>query len=257
VNNKFWLWALLTTVGIAIAASLGFWQLDRAAQKSARATAIESQAKLPVLSQTALLAAPSDPNNVHRNAILRGRWLPEHTVYLDNRQMDDKVGYFVLTPLLLEVPFGEKAPAMVIQRGWVARNFLDRQALPTIESPEGIISVSGRIAPSPSKLFELGTAPGGKIRQNIDLPAFSLETGLALLPLTLLQTDPPSPNSVQGTAPLERRWPQANLGLDKHYGYAVQWFSIGGVIAVLFIWFQFWAPRRRRDQRELVNKDSP
>lgn len=244
-------------VGIAIASSLGFWQLDRAAQKTARADAIDSQARLAALPQNELLNAPTNLSNVHRNAILRGTWLPEHTVFLDNRQMDDKVGYFVLTPLLLEVPVGQKAPAIVIQRGWVARNFLDRQALPELDSPKGIVTVSGRIAPAPSKLFELGTTQGGKIRQNLDLPAFSLETGLALLPLTLLQTDPPLPGTIQGKVALLRHWPQAKLGLDKHYGYAVQWFSLAALIAALFIWFQLWTPMRRRGQRELVNKDSP
>ena len=33
---------------------------------------------------------------------LQGRWQAEHTVYLDNRQMQGRPGFYVLTPLLLE-----------------------------------------------------------------------------------------------------------------------------------------------------------
>jgi surfeit locus 1 family protein len=40
-----------------------------------------------------------------------------------------------------------------------------------------------------------------------------------------------------------------NLGVDKHYGYAFQWFGLAALIAVLFLWFQMIRPfiQRRKD----------
>ena len=49
-----WLLLLATLVGIAITARLGFWQLDRAAQKVARQSQLDARATLPPLPASAL-----------------------------------------------------------------------------------------------------------------------------------------------------------------------------------------------------------
>ena len=109
-----------------------------------------------------------------------------------------------------------------MQRGWVPRNFADRTRLPEVATPAGRVTVEGRIAPPPSKLYEFKGADAGPIRQNLDLAAFRLETGLPLLEeVSLLQTGAPSEG-------LLREWAAPNLGVDKHYGYAFQWFGLCG-----------------------------
>ena len=90
--------AFFATLGIY----LGFWQLDRAAQKEALQSAMEQQANKPPLALNMFLNL-NDVNEVlHQRVLLSGSWIAQSTVYLDNRQMDGKVGFFVLTPLLLE-----------------------------------------------------------------------------------------------------------------------------------------------------------
>jgi surfeit locus 1 family protein len=170
--------------------------------------------------------------------LLRGQWLGQHTVLLDNRQMNGKVGYYVVTPLQLE---GEAA-AVLVQRGWLARNFLDRNATPQVDTPVGVVTLEGRIVPPPSKLYELGSSSEGLIRQNIDLASFKAETGVPLLNVSVQQTGALSEG-------LLREWPVLGSGVDKHYGYAFQWFALSGLIAILYVWFQivrrFIFPRRR------------
>jgi cytochrome oxidase assembly protein ShyY1 len=56
--------------------------------------------------------------------------------------------------------------------------------------------------------------------------------------LSLLQTDAPS----QG---LLREWPAPVSGIERHYGYAFQWFALSLLIAVLYFWFQWIAPYAR------------
>ena len=44
---------------------------------------------------------------------------------------------------------------------------------------------------------------------------------------------------------LLRDWPEAASGVEKNYGYAFQWWALSGLIAILYVWFQFIAPRRK------------
>ncbi|MEN9374931.1 MAG: hypothetical protein RL710_88, partial [Pseudomonadota bacterium] len=113
--------------------------------------------------------------------------------------------------------------------------------LPALQTSSEVVELQGRIAPAPSKLYELGDADAGPIRQNLDIVRVKAETGLPLLAVWVQQTDAASEG-------LLRDWPPANLGVHKNYGYAFQWFGLGALIAVLYVWFQivrrFFYPRR-------------
>lgn len=230
---------LAALAGVALALCLGLWQLDRAAQKEALQTQLEARAGAPVLAAPALARSPEIAAvQVERRVRLGGRWIAGHTVFLDNRQMDQKVGFDVVTPLLLD----DSHDAVLVLRGWVARNFAERTALPAIETPAGHVEVEGTLATAPPRLFEFSAAASGAIRQNVDSASFARETGLALLPLAVLESATPA-NSRDGLA---RHWPPPATGVQMHYGYAFQWFAIGTVIAFLYVWFRIVRPRRRR-----------
>lgn len=233
-TRRFWQATAGAVLGVAATLALGFWQLGRAHEKLALYAAIEAMKSAPALDQRGLAATKNIASVMHRPVVLRGTWVPQATVFLENRQMNAKPGFYVVTPLKLA---GADA-AIVVQRGWVQRNFQDRTALPPIETPAGAVEVRGRLAPPPGKLYEFAGAAPGPIRQNLDLAAFRAETRLALLEASVQETGPAS----QG---LLRDWPEANSGVDKHYGYMVQWWALSALIAILYVWFQFIAPRRR------------
>ena len=250
---RFWLVTVAALAAVALTASLGRWQLDRAAQKESFQAAVDTQARLPLLDGRSLAMdsaapvegsalAPQEQALVHRTVALAGQWLPQHTVFLDNRQMNGRPGFFVLTPLRLQGSTG----VVLVQRGWVARNFQERTALPPVATPDGLVQLKGRVAPPPSRLFDLAAAstppPGSsRIRQNLDLEAFRTETGLALARLTVLQTGAASEG-------LLREWPAIRTGVEKHYGYAFQWFGLSSLLVFLYVWFQLVRPflRARR-----------
>lgn len=236
---RFWLMTLGALIGIGVTLALGRWQLSRAAQKVAIQTEIHQKNELSAIATPEFLATKNEAINLYRRIALRGTWLPRYTVYLDNRQMHETPGFFVVTPLRLE----HSDAVILVQRGWVQRNFMDRTALPRIDTPTGLVQVQGRIAPPPSKLFQFKGPGTGLIRQNLDLPQFRIETGLPLLGVTVLQTGAPSEG-------LQRDWPPINTGVETNYGYAFQWFSFSALIAILYVWFQiirrFVAPRRQR-----------
>ncbi len=242
-------WWIATALAVGIAARLGLWQLDRADQKESLQALMDARGQAAMLDTAGLLraccAAPAELH--HRPARLRGTWVAERTVFLENRQMGGRPGFFVVTPLRLE----GHPQTVLVQRGWAVRDADDRTRLPAVATPSGVVELEGLIAPPPSRLFEFSSAASGPIRQNLDLASFAAETGLALLPVSLLQRDPPpdatgaAGANVAGDR-LQRRWPKPTVDVHKHYGYAFQWFALGALMAGLHVWFQLVRPWWRR-----------
>jgi len=226
---------LAALAGAAGTARLGMWQLDRAAQKTALHAALLARSKLPPLDAAALARTPEAvEEQVHRRVALEGRWLGAHSIYLDNRQMNGRPGFFLVTPL--QIGPGD---AVLVQRGWLPRNSREREQLPAVDTPAGTVRIEGRIAPGLARLYEFESAASGAIRQNLDVVAYARETGLHLRPLVVLQLDAAADG-------LQRQWTPAVLDVSKHHGYALQWFSLSALITGLYVWFQLIRPRRRR-----------
>ena len=99
---RFWVIAGAALLGAFITLQLGLWQLSRAAEKQALQADIDARAALPPLDTAALGGSQAPHAWMHRRVSLRGHWLDRHTVYLENRQMDGKPGFYVLTPLQLD-----------------------------------------------------------------------------------------------------------------------------------------------------------
>jgi surfeit locus 1 family protein len=230
--------ALAALLSILLTARLGVWQLDRATQKEAMQALLLAQAALPSLASSQLAKdAAGAHQQVARRVRLTGQWLPTRSVYLDNRQMKGQPGFFVLTPLQLS-----SGEAVLVQRGWLPRDQLDRTRLAPHTTPAGPVSLEGRIAMTPSRQFALGADAGGPIRQNLDLASYAAEIGLPLRPFTVLEL-PSADNQADG---LLRDWQAPTVDVQKHHGYAAQWFALCGLLAGLYVWFQVIRPWRTR-----------
>lgn len=233
-----WLVAIAALVAIAVTARLGIWQLSRAAQKEALQAGLVERGAMPPLAQAELARDEQAAQaQWQRSVRVRGRWLARHTVFLDNRQMDGRPGFYVLTPL-------ELAPgdAVVVQRGWAPRDARDRTHVPEVPTPAGEVVIDAIVAPPPARLYALGTETPGALRQNLDLADFARETGLVLRPVSLMERDRPSTEAPLADG-LARRWPAPAADVHKHYGYAFQWFVLATLVAGLYVWFQLIRPR--------------
>src|SRR6185369_6844828 len=78
-----------TLVGMGVTARLGVWQLSRAAQKEAMQQALIARTEADAAAQH------------YRRTTLHGEWVAAATVFLDNRQMNGRPGFYVVTPLKL------------------------------------------------------------------------------------------------------------------------------------------------------------
>ena len=237
MSLRSWI-VLLAAVAAALAtARLGVWQLDRAAQKTALHDALLARGALPALDVTQLAHAPqAAAEQQHRRVVLEGRWLGARSIYLDNRQMNGRPGFFVVTPLQIGPD-----DAVLVQRGWVPRDARERERLAAVDTPTGLVRIEGRIVPGLARLYEFDSAASGLIRQNLDAGSYARETGLALRPLAVVQLDAATP----GADGLLRQWTPAALDVSKHHGYALQWFALSTLITGLYVWFQVIRPRRR------------
>lgn len=236
-----------------LTARLGWWQLDRARQKLALQAQFTERTTLPALSELPRDASEAE-RQFYRPVLLRGRWLDDHTVALDNRQMNARQGFFIVTPLLLA-----DGDAVLVQRGWMPRDFFDRSRLAPLPAQPGEVLVAGRLAPPPAKLLALADAESGPIRQNVDLVSFSREIGIRLRPGSVQQTGPTRPAPAGGDAGpaalasdgLLRQWPPPALDVGKHQGYAFQWFALCALVVGLTLWFQLLRPRFRSSNSSL------
>jgi len=240
--------AAAALLGFALTLSLGYWQLQRAAYKEALQARAQARSRLPELDTRALLAVKDLASVWDRTVSLRGTWLPTHTVYLDNRSMQARVGFEVVTPLRLE---GSEA-LLLVRRGWIPRNFMDRARLAPVETPNGPVQLRARVTSLPEPWLELGpareadaptgSAPGSaaasQIRQNLDVSGLAAQTGSPVLGAAAQQVGAASEG-------LLREWTPPQSGVERHYAYAFQWFALASLIAVLSVWFLWIAPHVR------------
>lgn len=241
-RGRFWVVSVAALLTVALTFSLGQWQLRRAAQKEALQASLDQKSQLAPLGNAELasfallnpsaLAALSD-----RRVDISGHWQAPQTVYLDNRPMNGRPGFWVMTPLQLS----GTDKVVLVQRGWIPRDFVDRSRLAPVETSAQEVRLQGRMAPAPAKLYAFKGADTGLIRQNLDIGVLAAETGLPLLPVLVLQTGPASEG-------LQREWAAPNTGIDKHHGYAFQWFGLSALVLGLYVWFQWIVPLRRRSK---------
>lgn len=235
---------------VALTASLGNWQLRRAHDK------LVTQEQIDALALAAPLAARADALDLPewQPLSLAGQWWPEGGILIDNRTHGGRAGYHVVTPLVL----ADGSGTVLVNRGWIAVG-ADRSKLPLVPTAEGAQRVEGRLHRVESDTFTLADRPdqvvAGKVWQTLDLQSFRTRvlsscieapfvqdstSCQTLAAWTLLQT------SAAGDG-LVRDWATPAAGIDRHRGYAFQWYALASLAAGLTAWYAWRLFSRRND----------
>jgi surfeit locus 1 family protein len=228
--------ALLAGVaGVVLTMSLGNWQTRRGDEKATR----QAQWDDAIARAPTRIAGLDDASGVARNLPQRvemsGTFVIEATVYIDNRLVDGVAGFQVVTP----VAVGEGMPWILVNRGWAARSMADRTRLPAAPIANAPLRVEGIAVPHVPRTLEIGERGGplGGIWQNLDFEAYERATGQRVARFVVQQTN----DTGDG---LRRAWARPDAGVDRHRGYAFQWYSLAALITVLTLYFGGKALRR-------------
>ena len=228
---------------VALTTSLGVWQTRRGQFKAEQQAALDAAERAGPLSLEARDIAPASgqtaPLPIGRTLRLRGEFLSQATIYIDNRTLRGVAGFHVITPIRIE----GSSKAVPVLRGWVARDLKDRSRLPSLPEPAGPVTVEGRAESGLARALELKASampgPGERLWQNFDAAHYRMWSGLDLLPMVVRQLEPVS---AQDT--LVREWRQVGADVDKHRGYAFQWFAMAGVSFLGLIYLVYRLLRR-------------
>lgn len=239
--------AALTVALIGIA--LGNWQQGRAAQKLAvqeKLAARASQAPVPLRVAIAGARPPLAETLEYRRVSLTGEFVAGWPLFLANRPMAGRPGYYLVMPFTIA---GSKAHVLVM-RGWLPRE-AEFGKLPAFDTPTGTVTIEGIVVGSAGQVMDLGEAAPlapGAIVQNIDPARAAGATGLLLHTFFVQQTGPDEPGAVDDM--LLRVWPSPSSGIDKHHGYAFQWYALAAMAILFFVITGFRSGSRKADARK-------
>ncbi|MCB1590313.1 MAG: SURF1 family protein [Xanthomonadales bacterium] len=235
-----WRWLLLSLLLAAGFARLGWWQWQRAAEKSAW------QAELAVLS-----AQPPRPltqvlgGDVQRGVPVQvdGEVLPP-TLLLDNQTRDGRAGVLVLARLRVD----GVAEDLLVVRGWLPLTDGVR-ALPRLDPLPSRMHWFGHLDRPPAAGLSLGATPGSldqdpALLMRVDPDWLADQWQRPLLPWVLYL----DPAAEQG---FDRDWSPRSLPPERHRGYAAQWWGLA--LAVLLVYGVLsWRARRRNRARKAM-----
>lgn len=213
---------LAAMAGIALTLALGVWQVGRGNEKAALA------ARLTTAQSGSLIAVPvrevSADDFAWRRVEVSGRFVPEYTVFIDNRVLHGVAGYHVVTPL--KIDGGERH--VLVNRGWIAAG-ADRRRLPQIVTPPGLQRVTGLAVVPSERHLELSTRIAeGNVWQNLTIARYRATVPIPIQPVVVQQEG-------QTDDGLKREWPEPGSGADRNFGYAFQWFALAATILIYYL----------------------
>ena len=214
---------------------LGFWQLSRGEQKRLLLLSYaEHQAAAPLDGEA--LRKSTEP--AFRRVKLHGQFDAEHSVLLDNRVRDARVGVELLQPFF-DQPSGQW---LLLNRGWLP--WPDRRTPPVFTTPREVLELQAWVYVPSGAAFQLHADP------TTDLWPQLLT---AVVPARLwaqmgrdgfvdeLRIEP-------GPAAYQADWPVIAVGMgpEKHTAYAVQWFAMALALLGLYLYLGWHSTQEKR-----------
>ncbi|MYR42633.1 SURF1 family protein [Streptomyces sp. SID5910] len=244
-------WVILTLVALLLIPTmirLGFWQMHRYEERTARNDLVaEALGAEPVAVES--LTAPGKRITTHeryRTVTAKGRFDTEHEVVVRRRtNAQDKIGYHVLTPFVLD-----DGKVLLVNRGWIPADGPSQTEFPEVPAPpRGEITVTGRMMPdettAASGIKDLQGLPDRQIMLiNSEQEAARLHApvlgGYVVLTEPEAKGDTPEPIGRPG-----------NEDAALNYAYAIQWWLFSAAVPVGW-WILVRREKRDRESPEDV-----
>jgi surfeit locus 1 family protein len=227
-----WFAIALTSIGIALFARLGVWQLERARQAQALLDAFAGAARAPAEALAGVAANP--PAGRYPHVRVRGRFVAGRAWLRDEQVHDGRLGVDAYAAF----EAAGQAALLLVDRGWVAWSHApgSQPALPPLSQDE--VELAGLYAPFPGSGLRVGgDALAGqkawpKLTLAIDRDEIAADLGRPLLPRVLLLDPDPASGFV-------RSWTPNLMPPARHRAYAFQWFAFAVAALALFVWWHW------------------
>nr|WP_239480589.1 SURF1 family protein [Parashewanella hymeniacidonis] len=208
---------------------LGAWQLNRGYEKQDIEQQLILRQQLPSLTTQSLNQQKDFSELLGRQLTVLASPTTSPLIALDNQVNQGKVGYLIYQ--LMEVT--PEQPALLVELGFIQAN-PDRSELPTVTAYQQQ-QFQGRLYYRESNPMsdQLYPEMGPMVRiQNLNIAQLSQYLQRALFPVVL------QPETVAFDAqhkPLAKPWQPIPMPAKKHFGYAMQWFSMAIALFIIGI----------------------
>ncbi|MCP3909135.1 MAG: SURF1 family protein [Oceanicoccus sp.] len=216
-----WRASLLAVLLLPVVISLGFWQLDRAEEKRQLQDLFEHR---QLAGPVALEALNTQADLRYQPVTLRGEFVNEKAVLLDNRIYQGRFGYEIITPFRLV----DSKTMVLVNRGWLEGD-ISRRSLPAIKAIAGEIALIGEVyVPQGDVMLLADESASGwpRVMQSLNIEALQKEFEQTLFPYSVRIKQ-------ISAASYTPNWVVVNLQPEKHTGYAVQWFAMAVALLVI------------------------
>jgi surfeit locus 1 family protein len=227
LDFRFRLIPFIATVAlVALGISLAQWQTRRAEQKLALEATLRARQAAPAIRLDMRPSAQIEQLE-YRRVLLKGSFLPDWPIFLDNRPHQSVAGFYLLMPFKI----ASSNLYVLVARGWFPRNVQDRTRMPTIATPSGTVEIEGIVRSDIGHVMQLGALDpprANAIVQNIDVAGFAHASGLNALPFIVEQTSELPDGLLRG-------WPAPAVDVERHRAYAFQWYALAAMALIFFI----------------------
>jgi len=181
------------------------------------------------MSEYQLETIPTDLSQIaNRKLGINGRYLNQYLIYIDNKVYHSQVGYQIVVPLKL----AGRDDIILVNRGWVkateSRDRLPKVSLPDTElTLRGIAKLDAKDVASFGSNNRLGTDWPALVRW-IDPESLDKDIPGKIASFVFLQDPQPADK-------LKREWKFINSPPEKNLSYALQWFSLAGMLLIIYI----------------------
>lgn len=230
------LWATLFVVpALVVLIALGVWQVERRAEKHALLARVDAGLQSDPRDLVEVLAGPVE-DQAYARVEADGEIARDKAIHVFSPTGQGAADYRIIAPL----DYGG-GRFILVDLGTITE--VEKARLGTGIPPQatGRVHVEGVLRPSePSGMFT--AAPD--LKQNRwyvrDVPAMAAALGVPVAAPLLLQSETPHPGGLPRPVPFRPDLP------DNHLAYAVTWFSLALILAVVYVLFHL---KRRDDGR--------
>lgn len=248
-SKKWWWVTLLVLALMAVLARLGFWQLDRLAQRrAANAQLIAALESEPIelnnslAEYTSLTPDAVSSDLANRDVVVRGIYDFTEQRIVKLQSWDGRAGVHLITPFLVE----GTDTAILINRGWIpdaeyaSGNAFDSENGP--QTIEGYVALTETISRRTADAI-VPVDPGRELFR-VDIDSLSEYYPYPLAPF-YLKLSPGTQAQDELPIPVPK---EVDLSEGPHLDYALQWFIFSAGLGVAYLLFVYrWL---RQDKSE-------